>query len=44
MKCKDEKIRKGGENNGAIFSRIGNFGGNIKRLGFLKDDGIKIRR
>ena len=37
-------IIEGGENDGAIFSRIGNFGGNIKRFGFLKDDGIKIRR
>ena len=44
MKCKEKNIRKGGENNGAIFSWFGNFGGNIKRLGFLKDFGIKIRR
>ena len=35
---------KGGDNNGSVFSWFGKFGGNIKCFGFLKDDGIKIRR
>ena len=37
-------IIEGGENNGAIFSWFGKFGGSIKRFGFLKDFGRKIRR